>query len=99
MLELNSKMLSVISFIKDKSSIYNGETCLSLEYLVTSCGYKPRTGKGNSNEQFKECLLQLVEVGILEDIDNTVKNCKANSLIICRLNLPRVESQFFKLNL
>ena len=94
MLELNSKMLSVISFIKDKSSIYDGETCLSLEYLVTSCGYKPKTGNGNSNEQFKECLLQLVEVGILVDIDNTIKNCKANTLIRCKLNLPKVASQF-----
>ena len=94
MLELNSKMLSVISFIKDKSSIYDGETCLSLEYLVTSCGYKPNKNKGKSNEQFKQCLLQLVEAGILEDIDNTIKNCRGNILIRCRLNLPKVESQF-----
>ena len=94
---LNSKMLNVISFIKDKSDIH-GESCFSLEYLVTRCGYKPNKNKGKSNEQFKACLLQLVEVGLLEDINNTVKNCKANSLIICRLNLPKVESQFFKLN-
>ena len=94
---LNSKMLNVISFIKDKSDIH-GESCFSLEYLITRCGYKPNKNKGKSNEQFKACLLQLVEVGILKDIDNTVKNCKANTLIICRLNLPKVESQFFKLN-
>ena len=94
---LNSKMLSVISFIQASSNIY-GESRFSLEYLITSCGYKPSKVKGKSNEQFKECLLQLVEVGILEDINNTVKNCKANTLIICRLNLPKVESQFFKLN-
>ena len=96
--ELNSKMLNVISFIKDKSCIYDGVTYFSLEYLVKSCGYKPRTGKGNSNEQFKKCLLQLVEVGIIEDIDNTVKNCKTNRLIRCKLNLSKVESQLFKLS-
>ena len=94
---LNSKMLNVISFIQAQSTIY-GESCFSLEYLVTSCGYKPRTGNGYSNEQFKACLLQLVEVGILKDVDNTIKNCKVNTLIRCRLNLPKVESQFFKLN-
>ena len=94
---LDSKILNVISFIKDKSDIH-GQTCLSLEYLITSCGYKPKTGNGKSNEQFKECLLKLVEVGILEDIDNTIKNCKANTLIRCKLNLPKVESQFFKLS-
>ena len=94
---LNSKMLIVISFIQAQSTIY-GESFFTLEYLVARCGYKPRTGNGNSNEQFKQCLLQLVEVGLLEDINNTVKNCKANTLIICKLNLPKVESQFFKLN-
>ena len=94
---LNSKMLNVISFIKDKSDIH-GESCFSLEYLVTRCGYKPNKNKGKSNEQFKKCLFKLVEVGILKDIDNTIKNCKANTLIICRLDLPKVESQFFKLN-
>ena len=94
---LNSKILNVISFIKAKSDIY-GESCFSLEYLITRCGYKPNKNKGKSNEQFKECLLQLVEIGILEDIDNTIKNCKANTLIRCKLNLPKVESQFFKLS-
>ena len=94
---LNSKILNVISFIQAKSDIY-GESCFSLEYLVTSCGYKPNKNKGKSNEQFKECLLQLVEVGILVDIDNTIKNCKVNTLIRCKLNLPKVESQFFKLS-
>ena len=94
---LNSKMLNVISFIKAQSNIY-GESNISLEFLVTSCGYKPRTGNGNSNEQFKECLLQLVEVGLLEDINNTIKECKVNTLIRCKLNLPKVEKQFFKLN-
>ena len=94
---LNSKILIVISFIQAQSNIY-GESFFTLEYLVTRCGYKPSKVKGKSNEQFKECLLQLVEVGLLKDIDNTVKNCKASSLIICRLNLPKVESQFFKLN-
>ena len=94
---LNSKILNVISFVQAKSDIY-GESCFSLEYLVTSCGYKPNKNKGKSNEQFKECLLQLVEAGILKDIDNTIKECKANTLIRCKLDLPKVESQFFKLN-
>ena len=94
---LNSKILNVISFVQAKSDIY-GESCFSLEYLITSCGYKPNKNKGKSNEQFKECLLQLVKAEILEDIDNTIKECKANTLIRCKLNLPKVESQFFKLS-
>ena len=49
------------------------------------------------NEQFKNALLQLVDIGILIDIDDSIKNCKSNSFIECKLSL-QVDTQFFILD-
>ena len=96
--ELNSKMIGIITFINTKTD-REDESNFSLNKLIRHCGLIPTKGAKGTINQFKNDLLKLVEVGILEDVDNTIKNCKINSLITCKLNLPKVESQFFKLNL
>ena len=90
---LNSKLIEIITFINTKTD-REGESNFSLNKLIRHCGLIPTKGAKGTINRFKNDLLKLVEVGILEDVDNTIKNCKINTLIICRLNLSKVASQF-----
>lgn len=93
---MNDKFIAILSYINCTLNRFD-ECYFSLEELIIGCNKKPRTGKGRTNEQFKEALIQLVNIGFLKDIDNKIKNCKTDSLIKCKLNL-NVENQFFILD-
>ena len=94
---LDSKCIAVMSYIKKQSNVYD-ECCFTLEWLIKSFNIKPDRNKGKSNEQFKNCLLKLVEVGLVEDIDDTIKNCKINTGIMCKLNIPKIDKEWFRLD-
>ena len=93
---VDDKIIAVLSFIKGATNNF-GVCWFPFDELVKRCGRKPRRGKGNTNEQFKNTLLQLIDMGILEDIDNSIRDCKLNSCIKCKLNLL-VSTQFFILD-
>ena len=89
------KLIEIITFIQAKTD-REDESNFSLNKLIRHCGLIPTKGVKGTINQFKNDLLKLVEVGLIEDVDDTIKNCKINSLITCKLNLPKVASQFFK---
>ena len=92
------KLIGIITFINTKTD-REGESNFSLNKLIRHCGLIPTKGAKGTINQFKNDLLKLVEVGLLEDVDNTIKNCsKGDSLITCKLNLPNLNSEFFDLN-
>lgn len=59
----------------------------SLNNLIVRSGIKPRKGKGNSNEQFRELFKMLIDNGIVELIDS-LKDIEINKMIECKLNIP-----------
>ena len=91
------KLIGIITFINTKTD-REDESNFSLNKLIRHCGLTPTKGAKGTINRFKNYLLKLVEAGILEDIDDTIKDCKGNRLITCKLNLPKVASQFFKLS-
>ena len=93
---ISDKVIAILSFINTKTD-REGEACFPFEKLIIRCGKKPKRGAGKMNEQFKNALLQLVDIGILIDIDDSIKNCKSNSFIECKLSL-QVDTQFFILD-
>ena len=93
---VDDKIIAVLSFIKGATNNF-GVCWFPFDELIKRCGRKPRNGKGNTNEQFKNTLLQLIDMGILEDIDNSIRDCKLSSCIKCKLNL-QVNTQFFILD-
>ena len=91
------KLIEIITFINTKTD-REDESNFSLNKLIRHCGLIPTKGAKGTINQFKNDLLKLVEVGLLEDIDDTIKDCKGDSLITCKLNLPNLNSEFFDLN-
>ena len=91
------KLIEIITFINTKTD-REDESNFSLNKLIKHCGLTPTKGVKGTINQFKNDLLKLVEVGLIKDVDNTVKDCKGDSLITCKLNLPNLNSEFFDLN-
>ena len=92
------KLIEIITFIQAKTD-REDESNFSLNKLIKHCGLIPTKGAKGTINRFKNDLLKLVEVGLIEDIDNTIKDCsKGDSLITCKLNLPNINSEFFDLN-
>ncbi|NFT91674.1 hypothetical protein FDF86_04490 [Clostridium botulinum] len=76
--------------------------CFTLEDLIVKNGFKVRTGKGNSIEQFKSTLLFLQQMGHL-DKDLDIVNLKPKEFVSCKYNVAfkqdenENDTEFFRL--
>ena len=75
------KLIEIITFINTKTD-REDESNFSLNKLIRHCGLIPTKGVKGTINQFKNDLLKLVEVGLLEDIDDTIKDCKGEAFAI-----------------
>lgn len=65
-----------------------GDVVFSLEDMITNCGFKCKSGKGNITQQFRVIIKKLIEDRVLEvknDVD--IMSVKVGKLIKCNFNL------------
>lgn len=98
--ELNSKTVMVLSNLFFRCNAI-GECYFTLEDLITSFTYKPRTGKGNINEQFKNILLDLQKLKFITNTNVDLREIKINTLIKCEMQSNIItkdgkDKQFFR---
>lgn len=74
------------------------ECRFTLESLIVDLGYTPKTGKGKINEQFKNVLCSLEELGYIYDNNIPMKDVTANTFIRCKIknNTSEDENGCFK---
>lgn len=80
----NHKTLLVLDYLHINTNKV-GITKFNIEDIITSYGFKPRTGKGNINEQIKHILIKLQKNNIIELIDSDIdlSNINVNKLVSC----------------
>ena len=87
------EMVGIICYIHSMTN-RRGYSMFVFSELIKYIGLKPRSGKSNMNEKIRNVLKYLIELGYLEDVDNTILNCnKSTDLIKCKL-IPRNENSF-----
>lgn len=91
---INYRVAYIISFIRAREMPFFGYSEFTLEDLIISCGLKPSTKKGRTNDIFKNILLKLIELNIIEEVDNSIVNVSAKSKIKCRLVNEQKEGWF-----
>ena len=96
---INYRVAYVISFIQANEKQFFGYSEFTLEELIMSCGLKPSTKKGETNDIFKGVLLKLIELNIIEELDNSIvgvgdKKVSAKSKIKCRFVKEQKEGWF-----
>ncbi|KEI09690.1 hypothetical protein Z957_04140 [Clostridium sp. K25] len=93
LLECNNdfKSLMVLDYLYTYTT-RNNLTVFILEDLIITSGYKPNRSKGQTNEQFKNILVKLQELKI---IDSTIdmNNIKPSQFIKCTLDLFNKDSK------
>lgn len=85
------KSLMVLDYLYTYTT-RNSLTVFTLEDLIITSGYKPNRSKGQTNEQFKNILVKLQELKI---IDSTIdmNNIKPSQFIKCTLDLFNKDSK------
>ncbi len=80
----NHKTLLVLDYLHINTNKV-GITKFNIEDIITSYGFKPRTGKGNINEQIKHILIKLQKNNIIEliDVNIDLSNINVNKLVSC----------------
>ncbi|AGK97647.1 hypothetical protein [Clostridium pasteurianum] len=82
----NDKVILILDYLYncvDRKDIIR----FTLEDVIVSCGFKPNTNVGKSNEQFRNILIKLQDLHIIsfsEGID--IKTVKPKNLIKCEFN-------------
>ena len=89
------KFFLVYIYLERRKTI-EGISHITLLDCIEKCKYKPKSGKGKVNDQFKDTFISLKESGFL-NIDIDFKKIKIHDFIECKLN--NVESDFFQLTL
>lgn len=83
--DLNSKTILVLANLMYRCNPL-GECYFTLDNLITECGYAPKTGKGKTNDQFKEILLDLEKLNFISNPSVELGELKANTLVKCEIN-------------
>lgn len=83
--EYGEKIPYILSYL-DSNINRVGQCKFSIEDMVMCSGLKSRTGKGNSNEQFKKILIDLQVKKIIE-CNKDISLIKASELITCKFNM------------
>lgn len=65
---------------------------ISLANCIEECGYTPKSGKGKTNEQFRDILIGFKNEGIIET-DTDLEKVKINDLIQC--TMQKLNEKFF----
>lgn len=91
----NDKLILVLDYLyvhKDIQSLVR----LSLEHMILSCGFKPKTGINNTNEQFKSILHKLLLLDIISfaNQSDTVDAMRFKYLYEFKFNLL-LDDKFF----
>lgn len=80
------KVVHIFTYLEGMQNRF-GTTTFNLQHMIESCGLKTRRGAKNSNEQFKNMLIDLQEKGIIETDDN-LQEAKINTHIECIFHMP-----------
>ena len=91
---INYRVAYIISYIRANEKPFFGYSDFTLEELIISCGLKPNANKGKSNDIFKNILLKLIDLNIIEEVDNSIVNANSKSKIKCRLIKEQKEGWF-----
>ena len=93
LLECNNdfKSLMVLDYLYTYTT-RNNLTVFILEDLIITSGYKPNRSKGQTNEQFKNILVKLQELKIIDSIID-MNNIKPSQFIKCTLDLFNKDSK------
>lgn len=82
--ELNSKTVMVLSNLLFRCNPL-GECYFTLEDLIKSLGYTPKTGKGKINEQIKSILISLRDLKFIANTNVDLREIKVNTFIKCEM--------------
>lgn len=98
---INKKAVTILSNLMFKCNPI-GVCCFTLEDLIIKCGYMPKTGKGKINDQFKDVLIQLQELGFIVEPNVDMNSIKPNTFIECKIDahIPNEDDRdigFFRL--
>ncbi|WP_195514693.1 hypothetical protein [Paraclostridium bifermentans] len=99
---MNNKTILVLSNLMFRCNPL-GICYFTLEDLITDLGYKPKTGKGKINEQIKDILVKLEEMGFIKEAKTSMPEIKFGTFVKCKINnnVPKNEDgddvEFFKM--
>lgn len=93
--EYGDKILHILSYL-DGGVTRLEDVTFSIENMIVSCGYIPKSGKGNINDQFRSIIIDLVSKGILEVKNNKdISTCKITDFVRCEY-IPFAEKDKLK---
>lgn len=97
MKEFGEKTIAILEYLYSRTSKFD-LTFFTLDNMITSLGYTPRTGKGNTNEDFKNYLINMQKSGIIQNCTKDIKSINANDFVQCELTIKQ-DKEFFTLYL
>lgn len=101
--DMNSKTIMILANLMYRCNVI-GDCYFTLEDLIVTCGYVPKTSKGKTNDQFKNVLIELQELGFIVESNIDLITIKSNTFIKCKINTQIAKDdegndiEFFKLN-